>query len=193
MTKAVDTRAIDVVRAERLRGGMSPLRRRLLRALQEPCSAAGLAAKLGESRQRVNYHVRELEKGGLVELVEERPRRGCVERVMRATAKAVVVDPEVIGELPTRAQDAFAADTLVAMSARTASEVARMREEADAQGKRLVTFAIEAEVGFARPAEIERFAEELAEAVAAVAARYPRRERSYRVVLGCHPKPKEKR
>lgn len=112
---------------------------------------------------------------------------------MRATAKAVVVDPEVIGELPTRAQDAFAADTLVAMSARTASEVARMREEADAQGKRLVTFAIEAEVGFARPAEIERFAEELAEAVAAVAARYPRRERSYRVVLGCHPKPKEKR
>ena len=56
---------------------------------REPASATEVAARLGESRQRVNYHVRALERGGLVELVEERARRGCTERVVRATADAV--------------------------------------------------------------------------------------------------------
>ena len=69
----------------------------MLELLREPLSATEVAARLGESRQRVNYHVRALERGGLVELVEERPRRGCTERVVRATADAVVVEPTVVG------------------------------------------------------------------------------------------------
>ena len=48
-------------------------------------------------RQRVNYHLRELEKAGLVHLVEERQRRGCVERILAARADAFVVDPAVMG------------------------------------------------------------------------------------------------
>lgn len=37
-----------------------------------------------------------LEEAGLIELVEERPRRGFVERVMRVTANAFLVDPGVL-------------------------------------------------------------------------------------------------
>ena len=118
------TAAVDVVR-----GALSPLRRRVLEELREPASAAGLPVRLGESRQRVNYHVRALEKAGLAELVEERPRRGCTERIVRATARAVVVDPDVLGDLEAvaRTQDRFAADTLLAIAARTVSHVAAMR------------------------------------------------------------------
>lgn len=176
---------------ERLRGTLSPLRRRLLAELREPASAVALAVRLGESRQRVNYHVRELEKAGLVELVELRPRRGCTERVVRATARAVMVDPEVTGDLVTGVQDRFAADALLALSARTVSDVATMRERAEAQGKRLVTFAIEADVGFDRPADIERFAAELAQRVTDLVAAFDtgRPEHRYRLVVGGHPAP----
>ncbi len=184
---------VDVVRGdERLRGALSPLRRTVLQALREPASATVLAARLGESRQRVNYHVRELEKAGLVEVIEERARRGCTERVVRATARAVVVAPDVIGDLGAATQDRFAADMLLAVAARTVGDVARMRERADAQGRRLVTFAIEADVGFERPADIERFADALADQVAELAARFDTGEarHRYRIIVGGHPLPK---
>ncbi|MGC5014312.1 helix-turn-helix domain-containing protein [Streptosporangium sp. DT93] len=81
---------------DRLRLALTPIRRRLLGRLREPASAVGLAADLGLPRQRVGYHLRVLEEAGLIELVEERPRRGFVERVMRVTAKAFLVDPGVL-------------------------------------------------------------------------------------------------
>jgi DNA-binding transcriptional ArsR family regulator len=177
---------VDVLRdTERLRGTMTPLRRRVLEALHEPASATGLAARLGETRQRVNYHLRELEKGGLVELVELRQRRGRVERVMRPTAKTVIVAPAMIGELDATSQDRFAADTLLAASARTFDDVARMREGAAKAGKRLITFTIEADVGFERPADITRFADQLAELIAAFDT--PTSRRRYRVLFCAHP------
>jgi DNA-binding transcriptional ArsR family regulator len=164
--------AVDVSRAR-----LSPLRRRVLAELREPASATTLAARLGESRQSVNYHVRELERAGLVELVEERRRRGFTERVVRVV----------------EAQDRFAADALLALAARALGDVAEMRERASAQGRRLVTFAIEADVGFERPADIERFADVLAERIGELASEFDSggSRRRFRLIVGGYPKPKE--
>lgn len=174
---------------QRLRGRLSPLRRRVLEELREPASAAGIAGRLGESRQRVNYHLRELEKSGLVELVELRQRRGRTERVMRATADTVVVAPRVVGATPGAQQDRFAVDTLLGATARTFADVARMRRRSNELGKRLITFTIEAEIGFAHPTDIERFATRLAGEVAALAAEFdsPAGSRRYRLVVTGHP------
>jgi DNA-binding transcriptional ArsR family regulator len=182
--------ALDVVLGDdRLRGGLSPLRRRILEELREPGSATSLAVRMGEARQRVNYHLRELEKAGLLELVEERQRRGCVERVVRATAHAVVTRPDVVGDLSAVTQDRFATDTLLAGAAHMLVDVAAMREHAGRADKRLVTFAVEADVGFAEPADVRRFADELADLLAGLAARYdaPGAGPRYRVVVGGHP------
>src|SRR4051794_31726770 len=109
---------------------LSPLRYAVLEALRgSPASASEVAAALGESRQRVNYHVRELERAGLAELVAERARRGCTERVMRATCHAVVVEPTVVGEVPAE-QDRFAADTVLAGGAQLVRDVAAARTAA---------------------------------------------------------------
>ncbi|MER5649271.1 helix-turn-helix domain-containing protein [Streptosporangium sp. NPDC002524] len=81
---------------DRLRVALTPIRRRLLARLREPASAVQLAAEFDLPRQRVGYHLRVLEEAGLVELVEERPRRGFVERVMGVTANAFLVDPGVL-------------------------------------------------------------------------------------------------
>ena len=51
---------------------LDPMRARLLAELAEPGSATMLAARVGLPRQKVNYHLRTLERHGLVELVEER-------------------------------------------------------------------------------------------------------------------------
>src|ERR1700744_986853 len=66
---------------------LSPFRLRLLEALQEPESASGLSRQLGFPRQQVNYHLRELERAGFIELSEARQRRGCTERIMRLTSR----------------------------------------------------------------------------------------------------------
>ncbi|HET9548036.1 MAG TPA: helix-turn-helix domain-containing protein, partial [Desertimonas sp.] len=47
---------------------LDPVRARLLAELGEPASAASLAARVGISRQKVNYHLRALEAHGLVVL-----------------------------------------------------------------------------------------------------------------------------
>ena len=61
---------------------IDPVRAQILQLLIEPNSASGVARKLGIPRQRANYHVRELEKVGLVELHEQRRRGNCTERGM---------------------------------------------------------------------------------------------------------------
>ncbi|ANZ39766.1 transcriptional regulator [Lentzea guizhouensis] len=173
---------------------LAPLRRQLLARLREPASATQLAAALGLPRQKVNYHLRALETAGLVELVEERRRRGCVERIVRAKPGTVVVDPTVLGHDDTaglsRIQDQYAAEHLVEVAAATVRDVARMQTEADESGKRLLTFTAETGVRFASPADVHRFTEELTEALREIASRYDTPDgRHYRVVAGGHPNP----
>lgn len=76
-------------------GVLAPGRTALLRALRQPRSAASLARELGIQRQKLNYHLRVLERAGLVECVEERRKGNCLERIMQATARAYVLDREI--------------------------------------------------------------------------------------------------
>lgn len=167
---------------------LEPLRRELLARLAEPASATELAVALGLGRQKVAYHLKALEEAGLVELVEERQRRGCTERVLRATAATFVVDPAVVSPDPVEAQDRHAAEHLVGVAADTVRDVTRMQAAAAARGERLLTFTIEAEVSFGQPADLEAFTDALAEAVKATADRFHTGGgRRYRVVMGGHP------
>ncbi len=179
---------------EQVRAALSPLRRRLLNLLQKPASATQLAALLEMPRQRVNYHLRQLEDAGLVELVEERQRRGCVERILQATAGAFVVDPSVMSsgeeQAFTRLHDQYAAEHLVDVAANTVRDVARMQAGAEAAGKRLLTFTIEAEVRLAEPADLHRFTDALAAAVQKTVDEFDTGGgRPYRLVAGSYPSP----
>ena len=56
-----------------------------------------------------------------MELVAERRRGNCTERVVRATARRYVISPEVLGELggePEGPRDHFSSTYLVAAAAR---------------------------------------------------------------------------
>lgn len=181
---------------DRLRTALSPIRRQLLERLRTPGSASLLASELGVSRQRLGYHLKALEDAGLVTLVETRQRRGFTERILVSCAEAFLVDPSVIGArqaVPAGVQDRFAADHLISAAAHMVADVGRMQAAAEAEGTRLLTFTLEAEVTLARPADLERYAEELAQAVAAVSARFNSDTgRRFRVVAGGHPAPNTK-
>lgn len=174
---------------DRVRAALSPIRRQLLERFRTPASASQVAEALGLPRQRVGHHVRALEAAGLLELVEERPRRGCTERILRARADAFVVDPGVIGRGPT-SDDRHAAEHLMAAATDVVRDVSRMQAAAQAEGTRLLTFTVEAEVAFATPADVVAFTDRLAEAVAAVVAGHHDPDgRPYRLVAGGHPAP----
>ncbi len=179
---------------DRAATALGPTRRRLLAALSEGSdSATGLSERLGTSRQLLNYHMRELEKAGFLELVEERRKGNCTERVMRAKARHWLIDPGALaglGDEPLPAADRFSSTYLVALAARAIREVAGLIGKAAGSRKRLATLAIDADVRLARPAEFPAFAEDLARAIGDVITRYDAETsgaRRFRIVAGAWP------
>jgi DNA-binding transcriptional ArsR family regulator len=186
---------LGIVRgAEQAAAMLQSTRRLLLAHLGEPQSAAALSRKLGLPRQRLNYHLRELEREGLAECVEERRKGNCTERLMRATARSFVISPEALGSLgstPEQAADRFSASYLIAAASRVIGDLAAMEQRARAAGKRLATLTVETEVRFASAEARAAFAEELTSAVAALAARYHDEHapggRVFKVLAAAHP------
>lgn len=188
---------LDVVRtAGSAAALLDPTRQRLLAHLREPDSATGLSRRLRLPRQRINYHLKVLEGAGLVELVEERRKGNCLERVVRATARAFIISPEALGDLgPTAetAADRLSSAYLVAAAGRAIRDVGALEDRARKEGKRLATLTLETELRFAGAESRARFAEELTAALARIAAKYHDERapggRRFRLLTAVHPVP----
>lgn len=170
---------------------LAPIRRRILAALTEPASAAGLAEQLALPRQNIGYHLNALEAAGLVQLAGERRKRGFTERLFVA-AQNYVFDPAMLQAPPDpdaiEAQDRHAADHLITTASTMVRDVARMRQAADAEGARLLTLTVEADVAFATPADFDAFTEDVSAAVATLARKYAAPAgRRYRLTAVAHP------
>jgi DNA-binding transcriptional ArsR family regulator len=173
---------------------LDPTRARLLAELAEPASATMLAARLGLARQKVNYHLRALERHGLVELVQERRKGNVTERLLRASAASYVISPAALATVapdPASAPDRLSAHWLLALAAQLVRDVGELLTGATRAGKPVATFALDGEVRFASAADRAAFAEELAGAVTTLVARYhddtAERGRVHRVVVALHP------
>lgn len=70
---------------------LNPLRADIVSRLVEPASAAELARMLHEPPQRMNYHLKALEKTGLIRKVGTRQVRNLVEVLYQAIAKTFVL------------------------------------------------------------------------------------------------------
>lgn len=176
---------------------LDPVRARLLAELAEPASAATLAARVGMPRQKVNYHLRALERHRLVELVEERRKGNCVERVLRATARSYVISPTVLGSIqpdPGRAADRLSAQWLLALAARLVRDVGGLLARAG-ERRRIATFGLDTEVRFASARDRAEFTAKLTNAVAALVAEYHDETaaggRPHRVLVALHPSLRE--
>jgi DNA-binding transcriptional ArsR family regulator len=175
---------------------LDPIKSRILAHLGEPESAASLAHRVGLPRQKVNYHLRALERHGLVQPVENRQWGGLTERRVVASAASYVVSPAALGAIgadPARSRDRFSASYLIALAARTLREVGALWRMACQSDKRLATLSLDATIAFRTPAERASFTDELASAVSSLVARYhdDRCEgaRPHRLVVASYPVP----
>ena len=173
---------------------LDPIRARLLAELAgAPASAAGVAARVGLPRQKVNYHLKTLEAHGLVELAEVRMRGGIAERILRATAASYVVSPAAIAEAgarPEQVADRLSARYLITLAGRIVREVGALARKADAAGRRFPTLAIDTEIRFRSAADRAAFADDLTAAVVDLAARYHHDDgRPHRLIVAAHPPP----
>ena len=154
---------------------LDPIRTRILLELAEPGSATQLAAKVGLPRQKVNYHLKALERHGLVELVAERRKGNVTERILQASAASYLISPAALASVapdPHRFSDRFSAFWLLALASRMVQEMGQLITGAAAAKQHLATFAIDGEITFRTAADRAAFAEELSVAVARLVGKY---------------------
>lgn len=175
---------------------LDPVRSRLLAELQVPASASQLAARVGMTRQVVNYHLRKLEDQGLVAVADTRRWGGLTERRLVASATGYLLSPEALGDAaadPRGVRDRLSAGYLLALAGRLIREVGGMSLRARAQGDRLPVLAVDADVRFRSPDHRAAFADELAHEVVRLVARYHDETatdgRWHRLLVGVHPVP----
>lgn len=167
---------------------LDPIRAQLLAELAAgPASAAMLAGKVGLPRQKVNYHLKALERHGLVELAGERRKGNVTERLMRATAASYVISPLALAAVqpdPDRFRDQLSARWLLALGARLVRDVGTLITGATKARKRLATYALDGEVRFASAADRAAFIQELTAGVGALIRKYDSPEAEGAAITG---------
>ena len=158
--------------------------------------------RLGEPRQRLNYHVRQLARYGFLRLDSRRRKRNMEERRYVATARAYVLGPQLLGPLaatPETATDIFSANYLLALAVQAQRELSQVSEAAAAAGVRVRTLSLNTALRFETAEQRASFAQAVTAAVAhaiaqhsspfADAAGNPGAGQPFRLVLGCYPIP----
>jgi DNA-binding transcriptional ArsR family regulator len=178
----------DVQRARTL---LRAPRLRLLEALRErPDSATGLSQRLGMPRQTINYHLRQLEQAGLVELVEERGHGRCVERVVAPAAAAFTLSPTTLGALAPRSGDVGDRGSAEYLAAR-AGEVVRDVGLLLGGDEPVPTLTVETQIRFASADDRAAFARDLQAAIERLVSRYhddrARGGRRFTLLVAAHP------
>lgn len=174
---------------EAARSALSPIRRRILDELASPDSATGVARRLGLSRQKVNYHLRILEEQGLVELAEQRARRGTVERMLRRRTDELVVDPRMLQPAaPLRPVDAWAGGAIIAAAADAIRAVGALLNGKTQRAAASIPMAtVAGELTFPDATALQRFLEGYAELCAKHDRPRAKSARRFAVALLAYP------
>ena len=173
-----------------------PTRVQMLEALREPASAAQVARRIGQPRQRVNHHLHALEDAGLVERVGEERTGNFVATKYRAIARSFVDSPSVAWSDPRR-MDAMRAqhslETLVVLGERLQSDAAALLDRAAFDGDQIASAAVTAEMRFASERDRAAFLDEYLKSIAKLTEKYgSRKGEGYRVVLAAYPEGSDK-
>ena len=143
-----------------------PTRLRILDSLRQPDSAAGVARKLGEPRQRINHHVRELARVGLLLHAGERRKGNFIEQLYESAAGTFVLSPRLTwgdGERARAMADQLSLQHLIEFGERLQRDAAGLLDRAAFDGVEIHSAAVEATVHFADADTRRAFLEEYLE------------------------------
>jgi DNA-binding transcriptional ArsR family regulator len=177
----------------RLQALTHPVRVRMLDLLRDAQSAASVARVLGEPRQKVNYHLKELERGGLVRSAGERRKGNMTEQLYQAVAGTFLVSPRVAWTDRRRGaalQDQVSLAALVGLGERLQRDAAELLDRAAFDGTEVASASVEVELSFADAAARIAFMTEYLTALGPLLKKYGATGRAgapYRLVLAVYP------
>ena len=170
---------------------LKPLRIELLRELAEPRTCPQLASALGITMQKAWYHVKVLERAGLVERTGERRVRGLREGIYRAVASSYALSPRLTQQLggAAEAKQQVALGVIQRMAEQLLEDTSRMAGAAEQSA----ALALSAQVELA-PSRRAAFIEDLQQAVQDLARKYGATENAwetetFKFMLACYKEP----
>jgi hypothetical protein len=150
-----------------------------------------VARGIGQPRQKVNYHLKELEAAGLVQRVGERRTGNFVESLYQAVARTFLVSPEVAwadGRRSETLAGQHSLGTLVLLGERLQRDAAVLLDKAAFDGAEIASASVVAEARFAHEEEREAFLSEYLQATSKLLEKYSTKKgAAYRVVLAAYP------
>ena len=168
-----------------------PVRIRVLDALRTPDSAAGVARTIGGSRQNVNYHVKELERVGLVRHAGERRKGNFIEQLYQSAARRYVVSPRFAWDpdrLASTLRDQVSLSHLANLGERLQQDATALIDRAAFEGEEIATATVEAEVRFKDEAARSAFMQDYVAALRPLLKKHGGRSGThYRVALAVYP------
>ena len=178
----------DVLYLERIEQAetlMKPQRIEVLRQLADPRTCTEVAARLGQTPQRVYYHVKRLVDAGLVDLVSERKVRGIHEGIYQAGARSYWLSPRMVGPIGLRrAQDELSLGYVLDLLEDVQAEIGAL----DRTAPELPSIGVSGEIRV-RPEDRQQFLDELQTALQDLFTRYGGAEGdAFKLAVACYPK-----
>jgi DNA-binding transcriptional ArsR family regulator len=173
---------------------LHPLRVELLKRMDEPRTCPELGGLFSESAQKIYYHVKALEKAGLVAKVDERRIRGVVEGYYQAKARSYWLSPQLVGNIGgvQMAQDQTSLRFLLTLAEEIHDDVGHLGQRSEA-GKDVASLGMAAQIylpdGDARAA----FLADVQEVFQNLARKYgvngdDENGKTFKLILACYPK-----
>jgi DNA-binding transcriptional ArsR family regulator len=163
-----------------------PQRIEVLRRLAEPHTCGEVAEQLGQTSQRVYYHVKRLAEAGLVTKVDERKVRGIHEGVYQATARSYWLSPRLVGRIGglRRAHDELSLGYLLDLMEEVQADVAAL----DRTAPELPSIGVSGEIRVP-PDRRQEFFRDLQSTLQDLFSRYGGAEGdAFKLAVACYPK-----
>jgi len=178
---------------------LKPVRIELLRRMVEPTTCAVLAEQLGDTPQKLYYHVKTLERAGLVEKVDERRVGGIMEGLYQASARAYWLSPTLVGQIGgrRRVEDDSNLTYLLGLAEELQQDVGLLSRRISGDAPSL---GLSAQIELRSAAERNAFMRDVQRAIQQIAERYGayddetdgEPDNVYRLLLACYPQPADR-
>jgi DNA-binding transcriptional ArsR family regulator len=176
---------------------LNPLRLELLKTLDEPRTCPELAERFDTSPQKIYYHIKALEKAGLVEKTAERRVRGVVEGIYRAAARSYWLAPKLVGQIggATTARDQTSLRFLLTLAEEMHDEIGHLGQHSES-GDEVPSLGLSAQLYLPDGDRRAQFLDDVQEAFTGLARKYgiPPDEvenligKTFRLILAVYPK-----
>ncbi len=176
---------------------LKPLRIEIMKQLDKPRTCPELATIFGETAQKLYYHVKALEKAGLVEKVEERRVRGVVEGYYQAKARSYWLAPQLVGQIggESMTRDQISLRVLLSLAEEIHDDIGRLAHQAES-GQDVPSLSLSAAIYLPDARRRADFLQEVQTVFQDLAHKYglpaddielATDEQGFRLVLVCYP------